>query len=454
MIRNASKTTIGELLRSQGGEIKTGPFGTKLKAAEYTPEGVPVISVGEIQPGRLVVHTKTPRVNSSVIDRMPEYLLAIGDIVFARKGSVERSAVVLPEQNGWFLGSDGIRLRLPSSCNPRFFGYQIASQQTQNWLVQHSTGSTMASLNQGIIERIPVWLPDRKFQDRIADILGTLDDKIELNRRINETLEAMARRLFRSWFVDFDPIHAKAAVRREHPKLSNADLSRHALPNIAPEIAELFPDELEDSTLGPIPKGWKTGFVPDAIDINPTRSLPKGTFVRWLEMSNMPTRSARALAWEKRAFSSGTKFINGDTLVARITPCLENGKTAFVDFLNDGEVGAGSTEYIVLRPKPLLPPCFAYLLARTESFRQHLIANMTGTSGRQRAPANCLNSFQVTTPPPAIAEHFAQTVTALFAQMKTNDEQSVTLTCLRDKLLPRLLSGELQVDDRTKHAYA
>ncbi len=197
--------------------------------------------------------------------------------------------------------------------------------------------------------------------------------------------KGFARRLFKSWFVDFDPVRAKAALRREHPKLSNAELSRRALPHLDPKITELFPDSFADSQVGAIPAGWKVESVPEVFDLNPSRSLPKGTIAPYLGMADMPTRSARAVQWTRREAGSGARFVNGDTLVARITPCLENGKTAFVDFMNNGEVGWGSTEYIVIRPRPRLPPVFAYFLGRTEEFRQHLIANMTGTSGRQRA---------------------------------------------------------------------
>lgn len=304
----------------------------------------------------------------------------------------------------------------------------------------------------GIVDHVDGYLFDGEYlliavQDRIADILGTLDEKIELNRRVNETLEAMARTLFSSWFIDFDPVHAKAATRRQYPTWTNAQVSRAALPKLAPEIAELFPDRFEDSIVGPIPTGWKACSFPEAIGVNPPRSLPKGTLAPWLEMSNMPTTSARAVAWESRPFGSGTKFVNGDTLVARITPCLENGKTAYVDFLADDQVGAGSTEYIILRPKPPLPPTFAYFLARTETFRQHLIANMTGTSGRQRAPADCLNAFAVITPPDDIAKHFGDSADDALQLMKANDEESASLATLRDALLPKLLSGELAVPD-------
>jgi type I restriction enzyme, S subunit len=162
-------------------------------------------------------------------------------------------------------------------------------------------------------------------------------------------------------------------------------------------------------------------------------------------MANMPTRSARALEVIDREFGSGMRFKNGDTLVARITPCLENGKTCFVDFLNDNQIAWGSTEYIVLQPKPPLPPEFAYFLARTDEFRAFMISNMTGTTGRQRVPAECLSNFKIAVPPAELAEKFGQFASAAFAQMKAHDEESRTLAALRDALLPKLLSGELRL---------
>jgi type I restriction enzyme, S subunit len=166
-------------------------------------------------------------------------------------------------------------------------------------------------------------------------------------------------------------------------------------------------------------------------------------------MANMPTRSARALAWERRSFGSGTKFKNGDTLVARITPCLENGKTAYVDFLEDGEVGAGSTEYIVLCPKAPLPPQFGYFLARSDDFRQHLITNMTGTSGRQRAPADCLNTYPLVLPDSGVAHGFGEYASMALSLMKQNDEESRSLIAARDRLLPVLLSGDHNMGSNT-----
>jgi len=175
-------TTIGSLIAEYGGSVKTGPFGTALKANEYATEGVPLISVREIGYGSLIVGPSTPHVPPKVTNRLPDYLLKAGDIVFGRKGAVDRAALVQIHQEGWFLGSDGIRLRLPETCDSRFMAYQIQSSGLRNWLIQHATGTTMASLNQSIILRMPIVVPPIKEQRTVANILGTLDDELPRSR--------------------------------------------------------------------------------------------------------------------------------------------------------------------------------------------------------------------------------------------------------------------------------
>lgn len=180
-----STTTLGELIASRGGSIKTGPFGTLLKAAEYSSAtGVPLISVGEIGDGVLQVGHKTPRVDRDVISRLPEYVLRSGDIVFGRKGAVDRSAWLSSEQDGYFLGSDGIRVRFDCRVSSRFMAYQFRLETVRQWLVQHSAGTTMPSMNQKILEQLPVQVPPQPLQQAIAEILGAFDDKIAANDRI------------------------------------------------------------------------------------------------------------------------------------------------------------------------------------------------------------------------------------------------------------------------------
>jgi len=296
---------------------------------------------------------------------------------------------------------------------------------------RYNSGSAQPSLNRNFIYPIPVRIPPVAEQKAIAAVLGALDDKIELNRRMNATLEAMARALFQSWFVDFDPVRAKLDGRKPE--------------GLDKATAALFPGAFQDSILGPIPQGWMASRIPDAVEVNPRRTLKSGVVAPYLDMKNLPTQGHSADEVVDREFTSGTKFQNGDTLLARITPCLENGKTGFVDFLDEGQVGWGSTEYIVLAPKPPLPSQFGYLLARSDALRVHAIQNMTGTSGRQRVPSECFNTFYLAVPPLEIARRFDELTTPLMSKIKSNAQESRTLATLRDTLLPKLLSGELRV---------
>lgn len=296
-------------------------------------------------------------------------------------------------------------------------------------LLSAATGSTFPNVSREQLLELECPVPPLPEQEAIATVLGALDDKIELNRRMNATLEAMARALFQSWFVDFDPVRAKLDGRQP--------------PGLDPATAALFPNEFEESELAHIPKGWTAQCLPDAVEVNPLRTLKVGTIAPYLDMKNLPTQGHSAEEVIDREFSSGTKFQNGDTLLARITPCLENGKTGYVDFLEDGQVGWGSTEYIVLAPKPPLPPQFGYLLARSDALRSHAIQNMTGSSGRQRVPSGCFNTFLLAVPPTKVARRFDELTAPVITKIKANSTESRTLATFRDALLPKLLSGEL-----------
>ena len=161
--------------------IKTGPFGTILKASEYSGNsGVPLVSVGEIREGFLKITDKTPHVPEAVVRRLPQYVLKKGDIVFGRKGGVERSALIREEEDGWFLGSDGISIRPSKQCHDKYLALQFQSRRIQGWLIQNATGTTMASLNQRILRDVGVPLPPNKAeQEVIAEALSDMDALIE-----------------------------------------------------------------------------------------------------------------------------------------------------------------------------------------------------------------------------------------------------------------------------------
>lgn len=190
-------TDLGTVLMESGGSIKTGPFGTALKASEYSSEGVPVISVGEVGYGSLRIHEKTPRVDEQVTSRLPDYLLEADDIVFGRKGAVDRSALIKEREAGYFLGSDGIRVRVGEGVNSKFIAYQLRAETVRKWLIQHAAGTTMLSLNQPTLERIPLSLPSLSTQVAIADVLGALDDKIAAESRVVQLAEDLIRTSFK-----------------------------------------------------------------------------------------------------------------------------------------------------------------------------------------------------------------------------------------------------------------
>lgn len=290
-------------------------------------------------------------------------------------------------------------------------------------------GAGASGIRGSDLVKLQVPLLPKYLQDEVAVVLGSLDDRIALLRETNTTLEAIAQALFKSWFVDFDPVNAKQQGR--DPEGMDAD------------TAALFPDSFEESELGLVPSGWGITTFADAFEINPKRTLKKGTIAPYLEMAKLATSGHCVEALIQREMGSGAKFRNGDTLLARITPCLENGKSAFVDFLQDDQIGWGSTEFLVLRPKAPMSEYFGYLLCRHPVFREYAIQSMSGTSGRQRIQNDVLGRYLVTLPDDAVASAFTEVIDVIQKSIAGNHETAQTLINIRDTLLPRLISGQL-----------
>lgn len=432
--------TVISLQREGALLVEDGNHGEyRPRSDEFVDDGVAFIRAADMDSGR-VLFDRAARINQAARDRITKGIGRPGDVLLSHKGTVGKVALVpldapafvcSPQTTFWRTLDEG-------RIDRRYLYVFLRSQYFQSQLAARAGETDMAPYVSLTSQRgLSVVLPPIDVQRAIAHILGTLDDKIELNRRMNETLEAIARAIFKSWFLDFDPVRAKASGEPAESICRRLGLT--------PDLLAEFPDRLVDSELGEIPEGWEVKPLPSAIQVNPYRALRKGDVAPYLDMSSMPTTSARALAVAQREFGSGTKFSNGDTLLARITPCLENGKTCFVDFLGEDQVGWGSTEYVILHPMSPLPAEYAYFLARTDAFRRHAIANMTGTSGRQRVPVSAFDDYRLVVPSEGICREFGDLASSTLTKMKASDAEALTLSQLRDALLPRLLSGELRV---------
>jgi type I restriction enzyme S subunit len=433
MVGEWRTSVVADLQRQKILLVEDGNHGEyRPRPDEFVDRGVAFIRAADMDSGR-VLFDSASKINEIARQRITKGIGAPGDVLLSHKGTVGKVAIVLddappfvcsPQTTFWRVMNPGVldRKYLYAFLRSSAFHAQLDSRAGETDMAPYVSLTSQRGL--------AVLLPPIDEQRAIAHILGKLDDKIELNRRMNEALEGIARAIFKSWFVDFNQVRAKAEGR-------DTGMPKH--------IADLFPDSFVDSELGEIPKGWPIVPLPEMIEVNPPRILRKGDVAPYLDMANMPTQGHSPDKVVDRAFSSGMKFINGDTLVARITPCLENGKTAFVDFLKEGQVGWGSTEYVVLRPKPPTPDEYAYCLARGAEFRDFAIQSITGSSGRQRVPAESLSHFKIARPPERIAKQFGKFVKPLFVRSCIAADENRSLAALRDTLLPKLISGELRV---------
>lgn len=407
---------------------KIAPFGPLMVRSQDIRSGVFLVD----QAARVSEETYKNRTKRSE----PTY----GDLVYSREGTYFGIAAEVPKDTRVCLGQRMVLLRPdPKQIQHRYLKYWLNSPVLQSHIHGHRDGTVAERLNMPTIRALPVPVAPIRVQERIADILGTLDDKIELNRRMNETLEAMARRMFRSWFVDFDPVHAKATLRRQHPKLSNADLSRRTLPNMAPEIAELFPDSFEDSTLGPIPKGWEAGTVADIGD-NPRRGvqpsdIPAAT--PYIALEHMPRRCISLSNWGHADDVASGKFHfnKGEILFGKLRPYFHKVGVPAID-------GVCSTDVLVIVPKET--HWFGVLLGNVTSDEMiaHTDTSSTGTK-MPRTNWGDIARFDFAIPTKEIAEAATQQVAKLVDRIHANIFESRELARTRDKLLRPLLSGEL-----------
>ncbi len=419
---------VSELVSSNEAEIKTGPFGTQLKASSYIEVGTPVINVRNIGFGD-VRKDNLEFIGDETVKRLSSHLLRQEDIVFGRKGAVERHAFIRNAEDRWFQGSDCLRLRLKSPhVLPRFVSYFLLTREHQEWMLQQgSHGATMASLNQDIVGRIEFPLPDINTQRRIASILSAYDDLIENNTRRIAILEEMARRIYEEWFVRFRfPGHEKVRMVESEP--------------------------------GSVPEGW--GLTTLASVCVPGDGIQTGPFGSQLHKADYSDEGVPVLMPKNlvgfRIETDGIARIP-EVLAERLV--RHRVKPGDIVYGRRGDIGrrayimsdqAGwfcGTGCLRIRPNPKEVNGWYLFNFIGQDNVVGLIAGRAHGVTMPNLNAKLMESIPVVRPPREIQDRYEEITFPMTSLREKLSETSRVLRATRDLLLPRLISGELDVSE-------
>ena len=409
---------LGEL-----SDIQTGPFGSQLHQRDYVDEGTPCIMPTNIGNQLDILSEGIAKVKDEDVERLKKHCAKAGDIVYSRRGDIEKCAFITHREEGWLCGTGCLRIRIISEkVNPHFIAYQLSTKECKRWIVGNAVGTTMLNLNTGILKELPLSIPNKQQQDKIVSILKSLDDKIDVNHKINENLEQQAQALFKSWFVDFEPFKDQPFV---------------------------------ESELGMIPQGWRVGTLGEIIKEIESGSRPKGG----AETDGIPSIGAEKIERFGVYDYSGEKFINNDFYTNMKRGHVEDGD---VLLYKDGAYTGKSSMALDGFPYCECAVNEHVFLLRTESsksqfFLYYLISypeikTMIHTLASSKAAQPGLNQkellgLDIIIPDEDTVKLFNNLVSPSMHQIATNSKQSRRLAELRDTLLPRLMSGELKVSD-------
>jgi len=401
--------------------------GLAFRDIQFSPSGRPVIKIAEIKDG---ISDQT-RFTDREFDR--SVFVQNGDMLFSWSGQPETSIDAF-----WWRGPDGwlnqhVFRVTPSNRIDRTFFYYLLRYLRPNFIgiAQNKQTTGLGHVTKRDLQNIEVAYPAPPEQRAIGGVLGALDDKIELNRRMNETLEAMARALFKSWFVDFDPVRAKAEARA---------------PGLHGAAADFFPDGFIDSEeAGEVPAGWRTGTLLVFALLNPEvwsrERYPE--VIHYVDLSNTKWGRIEAVTLHDgpSAPSRAQRVLRpGDTIVGTVRP--GNGSYALI--AEDGLTG--STGFAMLRPRCPQYAEFVYLAA-TAPENIEALAHLADGAAYPAVRPEVVAATPVTCPGHELMMAFSHAAQPLLARMATNERQSRTLAALRDALLPKLISGEIRVKE-------
>jgi type I restriction enzyme S subunit len=388
----------------------------------FVDNGINFVKVESLNDDGTISKEKFMHIDEETNELLSRSKLQINDLLYSIAGTIGRVSIVtgdiLPANTNQAVAI--IRPNL-GKINLHYLRYALVNPKLKNYLLSKVVHAVQANLSLTEIGNCPIPIPKPREQQSIAKILSGLDSKIELNKQMNKTLEAIGQAVFRRWFVDFE------------------------FPNEEGKPYKSSGGEMDSSDFGEKPHRWNLKPFSEVIAVNPPRKLEKNVIAKKVEMSDLNPWQPWIESWGKDNYKSGSRFKNGDTLFARITPCLENGKTALVSFLGENEVAFGSTEFIVLSPKNIRSSYFILYLVISRELRGSAVLSMTGSSGRQRVPNDFFDNFVIAVPPDELLRKYDSFVAPMFEKITNNTRESQSLIAIRDNLLPRLMSGKIRV---------
>jgi len=432
-----ARVGIQELI--EDGDLQVND-GYRAKNSELSDHGIPFARAGNIQDG--FHFAGADLFPTEDLGKVGFKISQPGDVVFTSKGTVGRFAFVR-QHTPQFVYSPQLcfwRSLNPDRIVPRWLYYWMQGREffeQYHGVADQTDMAAYVSLRDQ--RRMHITVLPQNSQQRIAHILGTLDDKIELNRRMNRTLEAIARAIFKSWFIDFLPVRAKIAARTQTGDPVHAKAEGREPVGMDPETAALFPDSFEDSPRGKIPKGWEVGrlgniAVRRQAAIKP-QDIQEGT--PYVSLDDIPRGSIALSSWKlaEAIASSKSRFLQGDVLFGKLRPYFHKVIVAPID-------GICSTDIVVVSPKRQSWSTYLLMVCSSKEFIAYNSAVMTGTK-MPRTTWPDMRKYELVFPTDELLGAYDVVVQPMIRQLVDNIHESRQLSDLRDTLMPRLLSGNL-----------
>ncbi len=405
--------------------------GFAFKGADFQDVGVAVVKIANIHPPSVSL-VNVDRIQPDKLVGLDRFRLRDGDVLMAMTGATVGKVGRFREVEAAYLNQRVARITAKNGCEYDDFIYAVVTQPGFDSLIEGaSAGSAQANISTTGIGSVRIPRLAATDQLAIGDIARVLDDRIALLRETNATLEAIAQALFKSWFVDFDPVRAKQEGRA--PEGMNEATAR------------LFPDNFEESELGLVPRGWRVGTLTDLSDLNPESWTAKNhpDTVAYIDLANAKDNeiaSVTDFAFDEAPSRARRVLRSGDTIVGTVRP----GNRSFAFIHEPASNLTASTGFAVLRPTAEVNTEFVYLAATQDASIEHL-AHVADGGAYPAVRPDVVSGLQCVMPDGLVLETFHVVAAPLLAKVAENQGQAQTLATLRDTLLPRLISGALRV---------